>query len=1064
MEKWLVAIGVALAGVLTPLGPVQAQSEGGAGLVDLADPLVGTDNTRELSHGNLYPAICRPWGMNCWTVQTGPTPGSADSWIYKWRDNKIRGFRQTHQPSPWIGDYGTFSIMPTTGDAGLSEEDRESGFDHAQERAHPHYYRVRLSRYDTVVEMAPTERAAAFRIAYPGTDAANLIVDPAAGGRVEVVSEAPCRIVGFSVKRDMRWNEADDPGLVMTNWFVVTCDHPVRACVSNVADRCMAFLTFRDLAEGGVVNASAASSFVSQRQALANIKELGDGDFDRIVQEGADAWNDVLGRLAVRGGTEDERRMFYTCLYRSLLFPRKLYEIDEGGGSLYRDPNTGKVENGVYWCDTGFWDTFRALFPLLRLVYPEVGNSFLKGLEATYDATGWLPEWTAPGFRHCMVGNHSAAIVADAYFTGGVDSNVDFHKLYRALVHGANAVHPRNPHVGRLGWDVYNRKGYVPCDVSITQGAARTLEYAYDDWCIARLGEALGRPAEETAVYRARAGNWRNVFDTSRGWMNGRRSDGCFRTDFSPYRWGVDFTEGSTLHWTWCVLHDVSGLVDAMGGRHSFVDRLDGLFTTPPISEKGEGVYYGHENREMEIAGFGQYAHGNQPIQHALYLYAMAGAPEKTCRWVGQVRKRLYRPTPDGYCGDEDNGQTSSWYVWSCMGMYPVCPASGEYILGCPAFDEIDVRLGTGNRLVIRRDGRLSDALGSNVSLRGEVVKQSAIAYAEVAKGGTLSFEPPDEKSKGTAQRREISVSVIGLDCPPLPPVAESVPKIVKYWVDAIDREIGNGPDLVVLPEVCDIVPTASAAEKANWIRIRGDSVLDALKAYAAEHACYVVYSSYRAREDGRFANSSRLIDRGGAVVACYDKMFPTVGESGSRECPIVPGTAAVVAETDFGRVGFAICFDLNFPELRKMYAEEHPDVICFSSFFDGDFQQRTWARECQSYIVSATSANWLEKQVVDPAGGVLRCENYYMPTFTVRINTNCRVLHLDENREKFPSVLRKYGQRVSIRNPGRVGTVTISSKDPELPVDSVIREFGLESFSDYLDRSRKVREAALRQ
>ena len=315
----------------------------------------------------------------------------------------------------------------------------------------------------------------------------------------------------------------------------------------------------------------------------------------------------------------------------------------------------------------------------------------------------------------------------------------------------------------------------------------------------------------------------------------------------------------------------------------------------------------------------------------------------------------------------------------------------------------------------------------------------------------------------GDICRREITVSVIGVSRPSLPPVKESVPKVVRYWIDAIDREIGNRPDLVVLPECCDTPDTKNHAEKAAWIRLRGTAVLDALKAYAAEHRCYIVYSAHREREDGRFANAAQLIDRTGKVVACYDKMFPTVGESGSRDCPIVPGTEAVVAETDFGRVGFLICFDLNFDELKRAYAAKKPDILCFSSYFDGDFLQRSWARDCQAHMVSATCANWLEKQVVDPAGGVLRCENYYLPTFTVKVNTNCRVLHLDGNRTKFPAVLKKYGQRVSIRNPGRVGTVTIASNDPSLPVEDVIREFGLETLTDYLERSRKVRTEALK-
>ena len=308
------------------------------------------------------------------------------------------------------------------------------------------------------------------------------------------------------------------------------------------------------------------------------------------------------------------------------------------------------------------------------------------------------------------------------------------------------------------------------------------------------------------------------------------------------------------------------------------------------------------------------------------------------------------------------------------------------------------------------------------------------------------------------AERREIAVSVIGMQRPSLPPVAESVQKVVKYWIDAMDREIGNRPDLVVLPECCDTVPTKGQAEKAAWIRLRGDAVLDAIRKYAAAHGCYIVYSAHRERDDGRFANSSRLIDRKGNLVACYDKVFPTVGEAASAECPVVPGNEAVVVDTDFGRVGFMICFDLNFAELRRMYAEKRPDVLVFSSMFDGDFLQRQWARECQSYVVSSTGLDILPGRVIDPAGGELRNENYYMPTFTARVNTNCRVLHLDFNRDKFADVVRKYGRRIEFRNPGSVGTFTLLSNDPSLPVDDVMREFGLESFTDYMARSRRVR------
>ena len=310
--------------------------------------------------------------------------------------------------------------------------------------------------------------------------------------------------------------------------------------------------------------------------------------------------------------------------------------------------------------------------------------------------------------------------------------------------------------------------------------------------------------------------------------------------------------------------------------------------------------------------------------------------------------------------------------------------------------------------------------------------------------------------------RREITVSVIGLPRPALPVAEASVAKAIDYWTRGMDREIANRPDLVVLPECCDTVPAKTQADKARWIRLRGAKVLEAMQAYAAKHSCYIAYPAHRERGDGRFANSCFLIDRKGNVAAVYDKVFPTPGEAGSADCPVIPGEEAVVAETDFGRVGFAICFDLNFPELMSQYAEKRPDVIVFPSFFDGDFMQRQWARECQAYLISSTCSGMLPSRIIDPAGGELRNENYYMPTFTATINTNCRVMHLDFNREKFADVIRKYGRRVTIRNPGSVGTVTLVSNDPALAADEVMKEFGLEPLSDYFTRARRVRAAAI--
>ena len=717
---------------------------------------MGTDNTKELSCGNLYPAICRPWGMNVWTPQTGKM---GNGWIYLYADRRIRGFRQTHQPSPWIGDYGQFAVMPITGKTIFKEDERASWFTHKTEHASPATYRVYLAEHDVTVELAPTERAAIFRVTYPETDTAQFVVDAFDEGSAIQVDAARRRISGWSSKRNVRGNEKDDPPRALRNWFVLEFDHPFAAApvwadgtfregqTACEAKHAGVVVRFAPTKRGEQVHVRVASSFISAEQAERNLLELGEGDVDAVAARGRAAWNEALGRIRVEGGTEDQRRTFYTCLYRALLFPRRFFEIGADGQPVHRSPTTGEVRPGVYFCDTGFWDTFRSLFPLLNFLYPEMNAQMAKGLEACYDECGWLPEWSSPGLRHCMIGNNSASVVADAWLTGAA-KGCDIQKLYRALLHGANAVHPKNVHVGRLGFEAYNEKGWVPRDVGIRESAARTLEYAYDDWCIWRLGVALGRPKEETDLYLARSRNWRNVFSPEHRLACGRAADGTFNPDFNKFTWGGDFTEGNSLHYTWSVFHDIAGLMEAMGGRDAFNAQLDAVFALPPVFD---GAYYKgmtHEIREMQVVNFGQYAHGNQPVQHAIYLYAWSGQPWKTQYWVKEARDRLYHPTPDGYCGDEDNGQTSAWYVWSSLGFYPVCPASGEYVLGAPAFPKITVTLPGSHPLVITTgttgvspveipDNRYVQKLFFN----GVEYDKNYLKLDDLRAGGTLAFE-----------------------------------------------------------------------------------------------------------------------------------------------------------------------------------------------------------------------------------------------------------------------------------------------------------------------------------
>ena len=674
--------------------------------VDFVNPLVGSDSNPELSTGNTYPAIAMPWGMNFWVPQTGKM---GDGWQYTYSAKKIRGLKQTHQPSPWINDYGQFSLLPTVGKPVFDEAKRASWFSHKAEKATPYYYSVYLADYDVTAELCPTERAALMAFTFPKTDQANVVIDAFDKGSYIQVIPSERKVIGFSTR-----NSGGVPDN-FRNYFVIEFDHDFDAFVSvkdgqlisaneQKGNHVGAIITFKTSQRGEKIQARVASSFISSAQAMQNLKELGLADMDQLKQQGRQCWNEVLGKIEVEDENIDHLRTFYSCLYRSVLFPRAFYEKDAAGEIVHYSPYNGTVQKGYMFTDTGFWDTFRCLFPLLNLMYPSENVKIQEGLANTYKESGFLPEWASPGHRGCMVGNNSASVVADANLSGL--RGYDMETLWRAVVHGTQTVHPQVNSTGRLGYEYYNKLGYVPYDVKINESVARTLEYAYDDWCIYQLGKALGKSAKELKPFAKRAMNYQKVFDKETKLMRGRLKDGKFMSPFNPLKWGDAFTEGNAWHYTWSVFHDPQGLIQLMGGKDAFNQMLDSVFILPPVFDNSYYGYTIHEIREMQVMDMGNYAHGNQPIQHAIYLYGYSGQPWKTQYWIRQVMDKLYTPAPDGYCGDEDNGQTSAWYVFSAMGFYPVCPGSGQYVLGTPYFKSMKLHLENGKDVDIQSEGK----------------------------------------------------------------------------------------------------------------------------------------------------------------------------------------------------------------------------------------------------------------------------------------------------------------------------------------------------------------------
>lgn len=719
-------------------------------LTQFVNPLVGSDSEYARSTGNTYPAAAVPWAMNFWTPQTGGWSG----WLYQYKKEHLRGIQQCHQPSPWLGNYASFTLLSVTGELKVTEEERQVKFSHENEISLPHYYKVGLENGSTM-EVSPTERSAIFRISYTGDKKPFLVFDGNARGNHVNIDSKNNIITGYVSN-----NNTGVPDN-FKNYFVLKFDQPFKSFgtwtkeginanqASETNEHCGAYIEFA--ANTKQVIAKVASSFISIEQAKLNLsREIGQKSFAQVKEYAKQKWNKELNRIQVKGGTDKAKGNFYTSLYRTMLFPRTFWEIDANDKIVHYSPYNGKVLPGYMYTDNGFWDTFRAVFPYFTIMQRDLNTKVMQGLVNAYNESGWLPEWATPGHRNCMVGSNSASLIADSYLRG--IRGYDINTLYEAIIKNSNNPGPITS-VGRAGAKEYNKLGYVPCDINLNESAARTLEYAYADYCIWKLAKALNRPQEEIDRFKKRAQNYRNLFDKDVNFMRGRKSNGEWMENFDEFAWGGVFTEGSSWHYTWSVFQDPQGLINIMGGQEAFLKKMDAIFSTPP---KATWDYYGkkiHEILEMELCEMGQYAHGNQPIQHAIYLYNWGGQPWKAQKWARTTMDKLYSPTPDGLCGDEDNGQTSAWYVFSAMGMYPVCPGSGEYAIGSPVFDEVKLQLENGKTFTIKAKNQSTENMYIEAaSLNGNSFTKNYLTYDEIINGGTVEFtmSATPNKERGT--------------------------------------------------------------------------------------------------------------------------------------------------------------------------------------------------------------------------------------------------------------------------------------------------------------------------
>ena len=725
-------------------------------LVSLANPLQGTDDPTNFSHGNSFPAIALPFPMNVWAPYTEP---EKDFLFYQYRHNQIRGLRQTHEPSRWIGDYANFSLMPVSGKLVVTENERASTFRHEDEIAQPSYYKVHLDTWNATAEITPTERAARLRFTFEQSVESYVVLDVFGTKRISSVKIIPAENKIVGVARDYH----NRPGVGLPenfgNYFVIVFDRPFSAFgvwttnsilpgVTELesAQTLGAFLKF-DTGTDHIVGCKVASSFISAEQAARNLeREIGSADFDTIHQRAETRWNEMLGRARVTGGTDDQRRTFYSALYRATLYPHRFYELDEKSQPVYFSPYDGKVHQGHLYTDSGFWDTFRSAHPLIDLLYPEIGGEILEGLVNAYNDSGWLPEWPGPGHLNCMIGNHAFSLLADGWMKG--IRTFDAERAVAAMVHDANTQSPTNCRaIGRDGAEFYDSLGYVPYSndrsdkTSFREASSKTLEFAYDDFCAAQLAHAIGKNAE-AATFARRAMNYTNLFDATIGFMRGRKADGSWDEPFYPDEWGGPFTEGNSWQWTWSVMQDEPGLMKLMGGEKAYADKLDAVFSIPPTVRTGTYAHMVHEMIEMVAADMGQYAHGNEPVHHVIYLYDYVGQPWKAQSRVRQTMTLLYQATPDGICGDEDTGQMSAWYVFSALGIYPACPGDPHYLIGSPLFNQAVLSLPNGKTFTINANNNgPQQPYIQRAKLNGVNFDQTFISHQTIVNGGELNFQ-----------------------------------------------------------------------------------------------------------------------------------------------------------------------------------------------------------------------------------------------------------------------------------------------------------------------------------
>ena len=665
-------------------------------LVQYVNLLQGTDSEIKLSHGNTLPLVGMPWGMATWSIQNSPRENGR--WFFE-PNGTIDGFRATHQPSPWMGDYAQFLVMP---DVLLPSKPASNTYNPRTAVLQPDYERLDLRDGALTAELTGTERCGVFQFTYHEGKTGGLLIKgfgaaeiKIAGRKIYGVSHTGGRSVPtnfggyFVIRFDRDITEAEGPLTASASVSANSSAEPSRSKKAEL-DRYVRF----PVSPNKPVLVKIGTSYLGWDQAEQNLQAETEGTFDTIHRRVASVWNEKLGTIEIQAPDAD-KKTFYSCLYHALVFPQRLFELDAAGKAIHYSPYDGKIHDGVLYGDIGIWDAFRTTFPLLTLLYPNQLEEILQGfVNASQEGDGTLPEWPSPGYRRCMIGQHCAAIFADAVAKDR--TGFDLATAYESLRKSAYEPPARGMLV-RDGLELYLKLGYTP---GIRYSVSTALDYAYDDWCVARIAEHLHQ-AEVAGALSLRAQNYRKLWDPSVGFMRDKKADGQWVEPFDEFAWGGPYAESGPWQASWFVPHDPAGLAGLIGGREALAAKLDRLMSLPPTYHVGGYGHPIHEMVEMAVIQFGQCSLGNQPAFDLPYLFAAMGQPWKTEYWTRRACAELFHSGPQGFPGDDDNGSTSSWYILSALGLYPFCPGTPQYVVTSPLFTKATLRLANDKILQI---------------------------------------------------------------------------------------------------------------------------------------------------------------------------------------------------------------------------------------------------------------------------------------------------------------------------------------------------------------------------